>query len=121
MRKLLPVVIGGVMAISFSQLAAAQSVGAQGNVDADVKTKPADANVQGSTGAAVQGNTQSPAATGATGEHKQGQKNKKDRMHDERGGSGATGDRRDDHEGRANPRGDKQGEEAQPNTNKPKY
>ena len=35
--------------------------------------------------------------------------------------SGASGERRDDAEGRANKRGDKQGEEAQSNTNKPKY
>ena len=46
MRKLLPVVLTGLLAVSFSQLAAAQSTTVQGSTgadaSADVKSKPAD-------------------------------------------------------------------------------
>src|SRR5437870_1401600 len=55
MRKLLPVVLTGLLAVSFSQLAAAQSTTVQGSTgadaSADVKSKPADATVSGSAGA----------------------------------------------------------------------
>ena len=55
MRKLLPVVLTGLLAVSFSQLAAAQSTTVQGSTgadaSADVKSKPADTTVGGSAGA----------------------------------------------------------------------
>src|SRR5947208_3402420 len=51
MRKLLPVVLTGLLAVSFSQLAAAQSTTVQGSTgadaSADVKSKPADTTVGG--------------------------------------------------------------------------
>jgi hypothetical protein len=46
MKKLLPVVISGVMAISFSQLAAAQAAGVQGQAGAGANV---DLNTKGST------------------------------------------------------------------------
>src|SRR5438445_11259446 len=72
MRKLLPVVLTGLLAVSFSQLAAAQSTTVQGSTgadaSADVKSKPADTTVGGSacaqTGGAI--STDKSTASGST-------------------------------------------------------
>jgi hypothetical protein len=62
MRRLFPIVLSGMMAVSFSQLAAAQSAGAKGSADAG-------ANVElnkGSAGATT--STEQGSSAGATGE-----------------------------------------------------
>lgn len=90
MKKLLPVVISGVMAISFSQLAAAQAVGVQGpagtgaNVDLNNKGGPA-ADVQNSQQLGGQNQSQQQSGKG----NKQSGASKSDKMEGDSSSSSA--------------------------------
>jgi hypothetical protein len=68
MRKLLPVVLSGFLAVSFSQLAAAQSVGAQGQAGTGANVDLNKQQGQAGAGASADVNTQQSAgaSSGAT-------------------------------------------------------